>query len=95
MKIEKLIPGQIVYDVHSHRMGNTTMRTMGCWEVRIVSIDLEKGTVVATWNSNPAQTFYRNSIQKWREKKPVFVSTGAFGKRIATRAELKATEASK
>lgn len=93
MKLEKLQPGQIVFDVHSYRMGNTTMRTMGCWSVRIVAVDLERGTVRASWNHNDITTYYQRSWSKWREKKPLMMPVGSYGKRLATREEIKAHKA--
>lgn len=31
IKVEDLKPGDVLYDVHSYRMGNTMMREEGCW----------------------------------------------------------------
>lgn len=90
MKIEKLSPGMVVYDVHSYRMGNTTMRSMGVWRVRIASVDLDKQTCIASWNGNEPKKFWHRDISKWRKEEPVMI-TGAFGKqRLATREEKKA-----
>ena len=69
-KINKLSPGQIVYSVESHRMGNTTRRIKSLYTVQIISVDIENETVIASWNSNPPRTYYGNSISKWRVKKP-------------------------
>lgn len=89
MKLEKMQPGQVVYDVHSHKMGNTTINTVGVWSVKIISINLEKQTVQASWNSNAERTYYHNSWSKWRGKKPVLIKVG-WAHRLATREELKA-----
>jgi len=93
MKITDLQPGQIVYDCHRTKLGNTTMSSMGIWEVRIVSVDLENNRVEASWNGNRPQWRYESSWKKWRKVRPVLV--GSLIKRIATRAELKAMEAQK
>jgi hypothetical protein len=87
MKIEKLTPGQIVYDVRRQNMGNTTISTVAVFSVEIVSVDAEEGVVVASWNSNPPQRFYRQTWSKWRAKKPVTVPTGFFGQRRLQTAE--------
>ena len=90
MKFEKLTPGLVVYDVHRHKLGNTTMSTVGVWKVHIVSVDHEAKRVTASWNGNPAKTFFYGDAMKWREKKPLLIR-GAFGRaRLATREELKA-----
>lgn len=93
MKIEKLKPGMIVYDVGRTKMGNTNMTTVSVWPVRIISVDLEKRSCVAVWNMvNKAQTFYERSISKWREKEPMTIRN-AFGRtRLATREEIKAAK---
>ena len=94
MKFEKLKPGMVVYDVHRHKMGNTTMSTVGVWTVRIESVDHEAKRVVASWNGNRAKTFFYGDAMKWREKEPVLIR-GVFGSaRLATREELKARAAS-
>lgn len=90
--ISKLQPGQTVWDAHTHRMGNTTQRTLGVWEVRIESVDVEKQTVVGSWNNNPPEKFYRRSWSKWRLKKPVTVRNG-YHCRLATRDEIKTISA--
>lgn len=93
MKLEKLKPGMIVYDVHKTQMGNTTMRTVGVWPVHIVSVDVENQTVEARWNHNPVQKYRGRAIGKWRAKEPLLI-TGRFGcARLATREEIKAHKA--
>lgn len=93
MKFEKLEAGMVVYDVHRHKLGNTTMSTVGVWRVCIVSVDREERRVQASWNSNPPKTFYPCEVEKWREKEPMLIR-GAFGSaRLATREELKAARA--
>ena len=88
MTFDKLQPGVVVYDVQKHRMGNTTMPTVSVYEVRIISADPEKQTVLASWNNNRPQTYRFSRWSKWRVKRPVLV-TGMFGsKRIAKRGEV-------
>lgn len=87
MKLEKLKPGMTVYDVGRQRMGNTTMRTVAVWGVFIRSVDLEKRTVVASWNSNPDRTFSARAASKWKAVRPMLVRTGMGALRLATREE--------
>ena len=88
MKIEQLKPGMVVYDCHSHRMGNTTLRSLGTWSVRIISVDPEGRFVEASWNGNPAQKFYRN-WRKWKINKPHLVRNSLGQYRRETREERK------
>ncbi|SRR6266851_2574006 len=62
MKFERIKPGMVLYERHKHRMGNTTLRTLGEWSVRIVSID-EHGAM-ASWNGNAPQRWFRNKLEK-------------------------------
>lgn len=93
MRFEKLRPGMTVYDVHRRKMGNTTMSTVGLWRVLIVSVDHEAKRLTASWNGNPARTFYPKDVAKWREKEPPLISASFCGARLAMREELKAARA--
>ncbi len=53
MKFEKIKAGMTLYDVHSYGMGSTTVRSMGCWEVAIDSVNTEKRTAVVRWRCGP------------------------------------------
>jgi hypothetical protein len=79
MKIEKLQPGMVVYNTVRHRMGNTTLTTLSVYAVKVISVDVEKGTVVASWNHNPPQTFHASSWRKWTARRPELVPTGFAG----------------
>jgi hypothetical protein len=92
-KIEKLVPGQVLWSVEGSRMGNTMLRTKGLYPVRVVEVDLEKRRVLASWNHNSPRWMY--NVSKLRAKKPVMVR-GLMGReRLATRAELAAMKAKK
>lgn len=86
MKIEKLKPGMIVYDVGRQRMGNTTQSTVAVWPVEIVSVDADGQGVIARWNNNPARWCGAHSVSKWRAKRPALVKSG-IGWRLARRGE--------
>lgn len=90
MKIEKLTPGMTVYDAHTYKMGNTTMRTMGVWNVTIKEVDLQKRLVRASWNGNPALWYNERTASKWRKERPMMMKSVCGTQRIATRAERKA-----
>ncbi len=60
VKFDKIKPGMTLLDIHSHPMGNTTMRELGCWKVVIVSVDPEDRSAMARWNNNPER--------KWSER---------------------------
>lgn len=55
VKFETIKAGDVLYDVHREKMGNTTMSAWGWWRVRVISIDHEKRVAKVSWNTNPPQ----------------------------------------
>lgn len=88
MKLEKMTAGMTLYDVHRYKMGNTSMSTVGVWEVYVKEVDVERGFIVASWNGNPPSKIYRGAAEKFRAKKPLLIKQG-LGHRLATREEIK------
>ncbi len=66
VKWETVKAGDTLWDVHSEREGNTTLRRMGSWAVEIVSIDHERGSAVVRWNSNEPKQWDRKLIERLR-----------------------------
>jgi hypothetical protein len=93
MKIEKLKPEQVVYSVERRKMGNTTMSTVCVYHVKIIEVNLLNGYVIASWNGNRAQKFYGRDFKKWREKKPMTVTSPMGRCRLMTREEKVAAKA--
>jgi hypothetical protein len=94
MKFDKIAPGMVLYDVHSHKMGNTALGTIGVWKVVITEVDTERRRAMASWNGNKPQIYYEREIERLKAKAPVLIRT-AFGRmRRATREELKAMKES-
>jgi hypothetical protein len=80
--LKNLKPGQIVWSLEWGKAGNTTMREQRLYSIKVESIDLEKETAIASWNSNPPRLFRLNSIKKWRVNKPKPKGENAFGNPI-------------
>jgi hypothetical protein len=91
---KKLKDGMTVYDCHSYHAGNTTMRTYGIWNVRIISVT-EK-FVLASWNGNQPQKYYGYKFS-WYLQKPFLVRNAMGFYRKATKEECaaKANESTK
>lgn len=71
VSIAALKPGDVVYDAHMQKMGNTTTRRLGVWNVYIKEVDQDKGAVLASWNGNPPKVFYaRCGKLPWRRADP-------------------------
>lgn len=95
MKLSRLQTGQIVYDVAKTRMGNTTLRTVSVWRVRVIAVDSEKATVTASWNGNPARTYTARAVKRWRATEPTLIRSVMGVARLARRGEKVPTVASR
>lgn len=88
MKYEKIKAGDVLYDVHSYRMGNTTIRSMGVWQVKVITLHPEDRTATVSWNGNRPERYYASDLKRLREKEPTLIKTGFFGqRRLARRGE--------
>lgn len=88
MTLQKLSPGQTVFSVDRHKMGNTSILTTSISQVMIKSINIETETVNASKNGNPARVFHKKVWSKWRKEEPLLI--GNISQRLATREETKA-----
>lgn len=82
MTFDKLKVGMTLWDVHSYVMGNTTMRSIGCWPVQIVGVDQVTRSIVASWNHNSPTKMYEREWKKLREKRPELERTACGSYRI-------------
>jgi hypothetical protein len=62
----KLKVGDILWDYHSERAGNTTMRRWGNWPVRIIELYPERRAALASWNTNRPRIFYERELKRLR-----------------------------
>lgn len=76
ISFDKIKPGDVLYDVHRTKMGNTRMSRLGCWTVRIIRLEDHdsilgplRGAVVS-WNSNSEQWWPQCRIAKLRRSPP-------------------------
>lgn len=88
MTLDKLQPGATVYSIRRYRMGNTPLRSTAIYKVKIVSVDPERGSVLASLNGGPPKTFFRRTWSKWRMKEPRLVYNKLSGQvRLAKKGE--------
>lgn len=80
MRLDQLEPGMALYDVHSHRAGNTTMRVEGCWAARVISVHLDESPPYAmiAWNGNPPRKHFRTKWTRWPKE---WIKQDVFGER--------------
>lgn len=81
VSIDTLKAGDVLYDCHRHKMGNTTMSTMGVWLVYIKEVDLVGRRVLISWNTNPdkwvGERYFRGT--DIRRSPPEWLSRGFGG----------------
>jgi hypothetical protein len=65
MKIADIRPGMVLYDRHTYRMGNTTLRTIGEWRVTIIDAPADATQqVTVSWNGNPPERWSWDRVKK-------------------------------
>ena len=69
-EIKNLKEGQILWDKHKYKMGNTDISKYGLWRVRVVSIDSDCRSIQASWNGNPERTYFSRDVKRWRVNEP-------------------------
>ena len=77
MKPDNVKVNDVLYDCHKHQAGNTTMRVMGVWEVRILRIEMVDAPApfrrfIVSWNGNSPEKYYDRDIEKLRKYPPEF-----------------------
>lgn len=66
--IEKIKPGDVLYDVHSERAGNTTVRIQREWKVFVKEVDVENRYAMCSWNGNRPTRYSERKLKKLRMK---------------------------
>lgn len=62
--------GDVLYDVHRERMGNTTMRRTCVYVVNVKEVDQAARKALCSWNGNAPKWFYAAQVRKWRRSPP-------------------------
>lgn len=64
MKFEKITAGMVLLDIHSERMGNTTMRQLSLGQVKVISVDPATRTARVSWDGNSAETWRARQLER-------------------------------
>lgn len=94
MKFEKIQPGMVLYDVHSQKMGNTSLRTLGTWSVKVHEVDSVRRRALCSWNGNRPEWWSELRLSKLKDKRPILIRTSSGTYRRPTKEELAQIKAS-
>jgi len=72
IKITSLKPGDVVYDCHRQKIGNTTASELGVWTVKILDVDIERSIVRFSWNGNSPDVYHGKKFS-WRRWPPEWI----------------------
>lgn len=64
VSFDKIKPGMELLDIHRERAGSTTMRRLGLWKVKVVTVDPSSRTAMCSWNGNKPTLYTERSLKK-------------------------------
>lgn len=76
MKFENIKAGMVLYEVSRHRMGNTTMSTLGTYHVRVMEVDADRRRALVSWNSNRPEWHGESYFAKLKAEPPILIRSG-------------------
>ncbi|MFA5071160.1 MAG: hypothetical protein WC511_02205 [Candidatus Pacearchaeota archaeon] len=89
MKYEKLQNGMVLYQTFKTRMGNTLVKTVIVYAVKIVELLPERRGAMASCNGNPPTYWGEKSLAKLKKDQPVMVKNFIGSSRLETAKEKK------
>lgn len=63
IKFEKIAAGIKLYDRRKYQMGNTTIRTIGEWDVEVLEVNAEHRWAIVKWNGNPPKRWHEGALK--------------------------------
>jgi hypothetical protein len=73
--------GDILHDVHTYKMGNTTMTAEGHWTADVTAVAEDGTWAEASWNSNPAKRYVGCLPKGWKRAPKDWIRQGLGGGR--------------
>ena len=71
IKFEKLQEGMTIWDVRPNKRSGFCGGKWSTWPVKIISVNNEERTVIASWNCNSPQVMSESRVCRFRAKKPI------------------------
>ncbi len=69
-KFSTIKAGDVLFDVHREKMGNTRMSRLGCWTVEVLEVNHDEGWALCRWNGNAPERKYRRALARYRRSPP-------------------------
>jgi hypothetical protein len=76
VKLERVKAGDVLYDCHRRKCGNTTISELGVWKVVVKSVDHSNMQAIVLWNGNQEQVYYAWQFRKLSRFPPEWVKPG-------------------
>jgi hypothetical protein len=80
--------GDVLYDCHKQKMGNTTMTRMATFKVKVIEVDAANRKALCSWNGNAPRWYNERDIKKLRrtpkEAKPTNFDMASQNERTVT-----------
>jgi hypothetical protein len=76
VKFECIKTGDILYDCHRRKCGNSTISELGVWKVVVQSVDFSNMHAMVSWNGNPAKVYEASHFRSLRRFPPEWVKPG-------------------
>lgn len=66
ISFDKIKEGDVLWDCHKTRVGNTKITRMGAWRVNVIQVDTENRKALVSWNGNTSEWWRERRIHKLR-----------------------------
>lgn len=66
VKPETVKAGDTLYSVHRYKRAGVKGSALGCWPVRVLSVDADQQTAMCSYNSNPPRLYTFRQLSKLR-----------------------------
>jgi hypothetical protein len=74
--------GDILHDVHTYKMGRTTVTAEGHWLIRVTAVADDGSWAEASWNSNASKRYVGCFPKGWKASPKEWLRQGLGGGRV-------------
>lgn len=81
IKTSEVKVGDVLYDVHREKAGNTTIGIEGCWEAVVSAVAEDGSWAEARWNGNAARRHRETFPKGWKRQPKEWLRQSILGGR--------------